>query len=223
MVSRLDWRAAFRIIPSLYPTAGIFDRVLDADDLDAVLELEAATNPRVLDEAGELAMVRPQDRIAGAGATPVMAAFTHTMPSRFSDGSYGVFYAAHDEATAIAETAFHRARFLRDAGLRDEIVQMRVYRAHIDGRYDDLRARSRRASAYDPDSYAASQTYARKLYTQDVVDGIVFRSVRREKGECVAVFRPRRVRSCEILRHLEYRFEDFRLTAVFAVDHVETS
>ena len=223
MVSQLDWRAAYRIIPSLYPTAGIFDRVADASDLDVVLELEAATNPRVLDEAGELAMVRPQDRIAGAGATPVMAAFTHTMPSRFSDGSYGVFYAAHDEATAIAETAYHRARFLRDAGLRDEIVQMRVYRAHLDGRYDDLRARSRRASVYDADSYAASQTYARKLYTQDIVDGIVFRSVRREQGECVAVFRPRRVRSCQVFRHLEYRFEDFRLTAVLAVDDVTVS
>lgn len=223
MVSQLDWRAGYRIIPSLYPTAGIFDRVADASDLDVVLELEAATNPRVLDEAGELAMVRPQDRIAGAGATPVMAAFTHTMPSRFSDGSYGVFYAAHDEATAIAETAYHRARFLRDAGLRDEIVQMRVYRAHLDGRYDDLRARSRRASVYDADSYAASQTYARKLYTQDIVDGIVFRSVRREQGECVAVFRPRRVRSCQVFRHLEYRFEDFRLTAVLAVDDVTVS
>ncbi|MDP9025784.1 MAG: RES family NAD+ phosphorylase, partial [Candidatus Eremiobacteraeota bacterium] len=104
MVSALDWRAAYRIIPSLYPEAGIFDRVVDVHDLDVVLELEAATNPRVLDEAGELAMVRPHDRIAGAGTTPVMAAFTHTMPSRFSDGSYGVFYAAHDEATAIAET-----------------------------------------------------------------------------------------------------------------------
>ena len=223
MVSRLDWRAAYRIIPSLYPATGIFDRIASPGDLDVVLELEAATNPRVLDQAGELAMVRPQDRIAGAGTTPVMAAFTHTMPSRFSDGSYGVFYAAHDEATAIAETAYHRARFLRDAGLRDEIVQMRVYRAHIDGRYDDIRARSRRAAVYDPNSYAASQTYARKLYIADVVDGIVFRSVRRTNGECVAVFRPRRVRSCEIFRHLEYRFENFRLAAVLAVDDVAES
>ena len=223
MVSRLDWRAAYRIIPSLYPVAGIFDRVVDANDLEAVLELEAATNPRVLDEAGELAMVRPQDRIAGGGTTPVMAAFTHTLPSRFSDGSYGVFYAAHDEVTAIAETAYHRGRFLRDAGLRDEIVQMRVYRAHIDGRFDDLRARSRRASVYDADSYVASQKYARTLYLRDMVDGIVFRSVRREKGECVAVFRPRRVRSCEVFRHLEYRFEDFRLAAVLAVDDVTAS
>ncbi|MEO9262656.1 MAG: RES family NAD+ phosphorylase [Candidatus Baltobacteraceae bacterium] len=222
MVSRIDWRAAYRIIPSLYPTVGIFESVADPADLDAVVALEAATNPRVLDEAGELSMVRAEERIAGPGTGAVMAAFTHTMPSRFSDGSYGVFYAAHDEATAIAETAYHRGRFLRDAGLRSEIVQMRVYRVRIDGRFDDIRARSPRAAIYDPDSYGASQRYARALYVKNAVDGIAFRSVRRREGQCVAVFRPRRIRSCEVLRHLEYRFEAARLSAVLAVEARQT-
>lgn len=220
MVSALDWRAAYRIIPSLYPTVGIFDDVSDPGDLDVVLELEAATNPRVLDAVGELAMVRAADRIAGPGTTPIMAAFTHTAPSRFSDGTYGVFYAAHDESTAIAETAYHRGRFLRDAGLRDEIVQMRVYRARIDGSFDDIRPRAPRAAIYDPNSYEASQAYARRLYLRNAVDGIVFRSVRRAQGECVAVFRPSRIRSCAVYRHLEYRFENGRLGAVLAVDEV---
>ncbi len=223
MVARLEWRGAIRIIPSLYPVVGIFDEVADPQDLDVVLELEAATNPRVLDAAGELSMVRAEDRISGAGSTPVMAAFTHTMPSRFSDGSYGVFYAAHDEATAIAETAYHRARFLRDAGLRSEIVQMRVYRARIDGSFDDVRPRSLRSAIYDPNSYTASQKYARPLYVKNAVDGIVYRSVRRPEGECVAVFRPRRVKSIKVLRHLEYRFENYVLTAVLAVDEVSPS
>ncbi len=37
----------------------------------------------------------------------VMAPFTHLNPkgSRFSDGSYGVYYAAKRLSTAIAETA----------------------------------------------------------------------------------------------------------------------
>lgn len=220
MVNDLDWSPAFRVIPSLFPAVGIFDEVADPADLDTILALEAATNPRVLDEAGELSMVRPEDRIAGPGATPVMAAFTHTKPSRFSDGSYGVFYAAHDEATAIAETAYHRGRFLRSANLASEIVQMRAYRAEIDGHFDDVRGRTRRSALYHPHSYAASQRYARGLYVANRVDGIVYRSVRRPEGECVAVFRPARVRSCQVYRHLEYRFERFALTAVLAVDEV---
>ena len=46
-----------------------------------------------------------------------MAAFTHLNPegSRFSDGSWGVFYAGNDLNTAIAETRHHRERFLRNA------------------------------------------------------------------------------------------------------------
>ncbi len=220
MVTRLDWRSAFRIIPSLYPAVGIFDGVVNRADLDVVLELEAATNPRVLDEAGELSMVRPEDRISGPGSTPIMAAFTHTGPSRFSDGTYGVFYAAHDEPTAIAETAYHRSRFLRNAGLRSEIVQMRVYRARIDGTLTDLRKRPLSSPLYDPESYAASQRFARPLYIKNEIDGIAYRSVRRDQGECAAVFRPRRVRSCVVFRHLEYRFEDYELTAVLAVDDV---
>ena len=43
-----------------------------------------------------------------------MAAFTHLNPdgSRFSDGRYGVFYAARSLDTAVAETMHHRANFM---------------------------------------------------------------------------------------------------------------
>lgn len=75
------------------------------------------------DEAGDIALVAPEDRVAGPGSPPVMAAFTHTSPScpsRFSDGSYGVYYAAKRLETAIEETKHHRARLLactkEDAG-----------------------------------------------------------------------------------------------------------
>src|SRR5579862_8573156 len=115
-----------------------------------------------------------------------MASFTHTKPSRFSDGTYGVYYAAHEEETAIAETAYHRLRFITDAGFQSEIVHMRVYSARIRGGFDDIRPKTRRSRLYDPDDYAFSQRYARKLFEQNRVDGIAFRSVRRPEGECLA-------------------------------------
>ena len=218
MKARLDWRATYRIVPSRFPAVGIFDSVADPRDLETVLLLEAATNPRVMEEAGELALVRPKDRISGPNSTPVMASFTHVTPSRFSDGSFGVYYAAHDERTAIAETAYHRARFLRDAGLPNERLDMRVYGASVRGNYDDLRRRPMSDPRYDPTSYARSQAYAAKLYAADKVDGIVFRAVRNPSGECVAAFRPRLVGNVRVLRHLEYRFEDYELRAVVVID-----
>lgn len=167
-------------------------------------------------------MVRPADRISGPTTTPVMAAFTHTQASRFSDGSYGVYYAANGEATAIAETAYHRARFLRNAGFPNERLDMRVYTATITGAFDDLRAKTTRSKLYDPNSYAFSSAYAARLHRQNSVDGIVYRSVRRGEGECAAVFQPAQVSQCRVLHHLQYRFEDSRLIAVYDLSVRET-
>ena len=217
MVSKLDWREAIRIIPSIYPPVGIFDDVTDPADLEAVLALESATNPRLLAQAGELSLIRPEERISGEGSTPIVAAFTHTKPSRFSDGSYGVYYASHDQETAIAETAYHRLRFITAAGFRSEIVHMRVYAARIRGEFDDVRAKGARSKLYDSDDLRYAQQYARRLFDENRVDGIAFRSVRRPPGECVAVFRPRRVSDCRVLRHLQYSFEDGRFTGAMEI------
>lgn len=215
MVTPLRWRRSYHIVPSRFPAIGIFDAVTDADDLDAVVELEAATNPRVLDELGRLSLVRPEERISGPGTTPVMASFTHAQPSRFSDGSFGVYYAAHDVATAIAETGFHRGRFLREAQLPNERLDMRVYTAAVRGAFDDLRERSMRSPLYNKGSYDASQAYARALYETRRVDGVVFRSVRRDGGFCAAAFRPRCVTQCAVASHLEYRFENYELVGAY--------
>src|SRR3546814_20329988 len=83
----------------------LFDKVADPADLEAVFQIEAMTNDRLRDEAGDLSLVPPEDRVAGPGTTPIMAAFTHlnTEGSRLKDGSYGVFYAGLTIATAIAD------------------------------------------------------------------------------------------------------------------------
>ena len=109
---RVRWQQACRIIPTRYPAISLFDRVADAADFDALYALEAMTNERLRDELGEIERVAPEDRVFGPGSGPIMAAFTHvnTLGSRFSDGGYGVFYAARERATAVAETRYHHAR-----------------------------------------------------------------------------------------------------------------
>ena len=92
----VDWRGAWRIIPSRFPAQGVFDRIARPEDLDALYALEALTNDRLRDELGELALVPRARRVTGPGTQTVMAAFTHVNPdgSRFSDRVYAVFYAA---------------------------------------------------------------------------------------------------------------------------------
>ena len=95
--------------------------------------LEAMTNDRVRDETGQISLVPPEERISGPGTTPIMAAFTHLNPegSRFSDGSFGVYYCAQELDTALAEVRYHQARFLR----RTAEGSMQAANAAVSGRY----------------------------------------------------------------------------------------
>ncbi len=112
----------------------LFERVTDPADLDAVLALESLTNDRVRAEVGQLDLIPQEDRLAGPGTSAIMAAFTHLNPdgSRFSDGSYGVYYAGKTLETAIAETRHHREQFMRATAEPPMELDMRVYLADID-------------------------------------------------------------------------------------------
>ena len=73
--------SAYRIIPSRYPTICLYEDVANADELEAVWAIEALTNDRLREEAGELTRVPKADWLVGlAGGSHVMAAFTHLNP-----------------------------------------------------------------------------------------------------------------------------------------------
>ncbi len=215
-VSKVTWKPCYRLIPSQFPPIGVYDRVADPADLAAVFAVENLTNPRLRQEAGDISIIPPEDRIAGPGTTPIMAAFTHLNPegSRFSDGSYGVYYAGHTLATAIAETRYHRARFL--AMTREDPIEldMRTYLADLDAELHDIRGRDDLADVYDPDSYAAGQTLARSLKTKNS-HGIAYDSVRHAGGTCVAVFRPPALSNCIQGPHFGYRWDGTQITTVY--------
>lgn len=213
----VEWRPSYRIIPSRFPPIGLFERVADPANLEAVYAIEALTNPRLREEVGEIRLVPPADRVSGPGASVIMAAFTHLNPagSRFSDGTFGVFYAAHDLDTAIAETRYHRERFLAATAEPPIEVDMRVYLTDVAARLRDLRGLTGHFPAvYDPIDYAAGQKLARRLRGEGA-DGIAYDSVRRTGGECVAVFRPRLLSHCRQERHLCYVWDGTRIAAVY--------
>lgn len=219
-LKRIRWTRAYRIVPSRFPPVGVFDRIADPADLDALYEIEALTNPRLREDLGSLAMVPKERRISGPGTTPVMAAFTHLNPegSRFSDGSWGVFYAAHAVATAIEETVRHRERFLRATNEAPLDLEMRCYRSAVQGRLHDLRGDWKAEHARD--SYVASQTLARALRAQGS-NGLVYDSVRHAGGECVALFYPDLAAPCVQVQHLIYRWDGRRIAAVLEVTAVQ--
>ncbi|MBS61920.1 RES family NAD+ phosphorylase [Salinisphaera sp.] len=212
---RVRWRPSYRIVPSRFPPRGLFDRVADPADLEATFAVESLTNDRLRDEVGELSRVPREERMTGPGATPVMAAFTHVNPagSRFSDGSFGVFYAAKSEATAVRETVFHRERFLADSAQPPMTIEMRVYQVDVDGALRDLRGQAEAKPLLDPYSYAQSQRYGVQAYTASE-SGIVYPSVRDAGGECVAVLRASALSPAVQGRHFGYIWDGSCITDV---------
>jgi hypothetical protein len=221
-VRRVHWRAAVRIIPSIFPPIDLFERVANAADLDAVHAIESAFNPRLRAAAGDLGMVSPDDRVVGPGAGYIMAAFTHVSPdgSRFSNGTYGVFYAAQRESTAIAETRYHRARFMRATNQARAELDMRVLSVTVKAPLHDLRGmRAIVPDVYRADDYAAAQLLGGALRAAGS-NGVVYDSVRQDGGRCVGVFRPRALSQCRELKHLRYIWDGSVISDVLEIRRV---
>ena len=211
---RVRWERACRIVPTRHPSVYLFDRVADADDFDALYALEAMSNERVRDETGQIQRVPSADRVYGPGSGPIMAAFTHVNPlgSRFSDGTYGVFYAARDRATAIAETAYHHARFLAATAEPPMHLPMRLYQVGVDARLHDLRHGF--DAEHDPADYAAARSLGARLRSAGSA-GVAYRSVRHAGGQCVGLFRPRGASGCVHAAILLYAWDGARFGDIY--------
>ena len=214
---RVRWAQACRIVPTRYPAVSLFDRVADAADFDALYALEAMSNERARQDLGEIDRVPPGERLFGAGSGPIMAAFTHVnaLGSRFSDGRHGVFYAARERATAVAETRHHHGRFLAATQEGAMHLPMRLYFVAIDARLHDLRPVGAVPSAvYDADDYSAARTLGHALHSGGSA-GVVYRSVRHAGGQCAGLFRPRGARQCLHAAYLLYAWDGQRFADIF--------
>ena len=68
----IHWKPGYRIIPTRFPSIYLYDRVANQEEFDLLNELEAMTNPRVLDENGNMSLVQESERLFGSGSGPIM-------------------------------------------------------------------------------------------------------------------------------------------------------
>lgn len=214
-VSRVAWPGAVRIIRSAFPPIDLFEDIADPADWPLLLSAEMKTNPRLMETVGNLDLVPPERRVSGPGASFLMAPFTHVSrdrPSRFSDGSFGVLYAAEGFETALFETIHHHARFMaRTAETPGWTSQFRELVLTIDATLHDLRGEAAGAGpCLLPDDYAAAQALGAKL-RREGSDGVVYPSVRRPDGTCVGLLWPDRATLPVQGRHLDYHWNGVRV------------
>ncbi|BCH22505.1 hypothetical protein MesoLjLc_22470 [Mesorhizobium sp. L-8-10] len=212
-VSDVAWPAASRIIRSSFPPIDLFEDIADPADWPLIISAEMKTNPRLMETIGNLDLVPPDRRVAGPGASYLMAPFTHVSPdrpSRFSDGTFGVLYAADKFEVALFETIHHHARFMaRTNEPAGWTSQFREIVLSVDVRLHDIRGGGHGA-ALDPNDYAAGQALGAQLRKAGS-NGIAYPSVRREGGQCVGLFHPDCAANPIQGRHLDYHWDGSRV------------
>jgi RES domain-containing protein len=200
-----------RLIPAKYSEDGhsVLVRVADSDeDLQRIFDLDNATNDRLLAENGLLPGIGIHELVFGVPYFRIVnAAFCHAHPlgSRFNAPDRGAWYAAFELETAQKEVAYHKWRELVEVNWLEEEVTYDDYLADFSAEFHDIRVDDFR-TCLDPDSYVASQELAQQLLQADSL-GVVYPSVRRPDGTCLACFRPALVTNVRKVSAYVFRWE----------------
>jgi hypothetical protein len=198
-----------RLVPSRHLPNGDSVLVAIADDdvhLQAIFELDLATNDRLTAQQQQLAGIGLEELVFGVPhAHIVNAAFCHPHPlgSRFSGPDRGAWYAGFELETSQAEVAFHKSVHLAEVGQFQDSVTYDDFLADFTASFHDLRHSRGFKDSLDPFSYVTSQNLAESLLDAESL-GVVYPSVRRNGGTCVACFRPALV--ANVRRARTYRF-----------------
>ena len=198
-----------RLVPSRHLPWGESVLVAIADDdarLQAMFELHAATNDRVLAEHERLPGIGLEELVfAVPHAAVINAAFCHAHPlgGRFNGPDRGAWYAAFELATSQAEVGFHKSVQLAEIGRFEDTVTYDDYLADFSAAFHDLRRARGFRACLDPKSYIESQGSAERLLEAGSL-GVVYPSVRHAGGTGLACFRPALVMN--VRREKTYRF-----------------
>ena len=192
----IDQRDTHRLIPAQYADGGVSVLARLTDDpktLQDIFELDNATNDRLLAESRLLPGIDQRELVFGIPSYRIInATFCHPAPagSRFNSSDRGAWYAGFELQTSQAEIVYHRQLWLRETAWEEEdSADYLDYLADFRADFHDLRATTEFAECLSPTSYAASQALADQLLELGSA-GIVYPSVRRARGTCLACFRP---------------------------------
>lgn len=187
-----DWH---RNIVSLRKSVDLFaDLVDDPKDADVLARHEmsikqAYHQPAIIHRPFEESAL--YDSVAAAIQWP----FQHPCNSRYSPGTYGVWYGAASVETSVRETVYHFRRNtlasqVARQSTRPIVQERRVHLVHCSAMLVDLRAHTRREPGLlDPDDYSICHAVGAELRSAGL-PGVITYSARHARSEVVAVFTP---------------------------------
>jgi hypothetical protein len=140
--------------------------------------------------------------------------FKHWQTSRFSDGTFGVWYGCDTAETSVYETAHHWfSGFLTDAGFEKEKVigERKLYQVACDAALVDLRPLSTtHPGLLHKTDYSTAQSVGARLHREGH-PGLVSASARHAAGQSYVVLNPNVLSKPRHHSQLTYRLEGQRI------------
>ncbi|HEX4769441.1 MAG TPA: RES family NAD+ phosphorylase [Bryobacteraceae bacterium] len=194
-VTSLRQTDTHRLIPSQYTSTGetVLARIAENEQhLKDLADLDRATNESTWAESNRLPGIGSHELVFGVPNSRIInASFIHAHPlgSRFNSSDRGAWYAGFELETSQAEIIFHKTQEYAEINRFNDTVYYNDYLADFSGQFHDIRSSADFVDCLDPVSYVTSQRLAEELLTAMAL-GIVYPSVRRLGGTCIACFRP---------------------------------
>lgn len=201
-------RDMFRNIVSLRQSQDLFDDLTD-DPVEWQLAqtVENEVKPPLYHSATPV-IHRPFEDAAWFSA--IGWPFRHWQASRFSDGSYGVWYGSAALETTVHETVYHWLHgLIADAGFEHETVvaERKVYTVACSAVLLDFRkVTTDYPELLHPSDYSFPQAVGARIHHEGH-PGILIQSARHREGENVAVFNAAVLANPRMNCQLTYRLE----------------
>ncbi|MFA7349604.1 MAG: RES family NAD+ phosphorylase [Methylotenera sp.] len=180
-----------RNIVSLRVSEDLFDDLTDDPEAwQAAQLLEMETKPKLFNSHQPI-IDRPFEE--AEWNTAIGYPFQNSSQSRFSDGSFGVWYGAESIETTVYETAYHWQKILLDdAGFNKPGVEIerRIYMVQCDSLLIDLRPQIKtHPEIIHASDYTATHAIGSKLHREGH-PGLITKSARICRGDVYAIFTP---------------------------------
>lgn len=215
--SVVTWKGdAFRLIPSRFPPVNIYEEVIANDRIEALVEIENLTNPRLRSAqrlmSASLGINPESARLQNWNHAPF--AYSNPEGSRFFPPERPSLDLADSRQTALAVSVARRELFLRRTSEPAVGLDMRMLKTPIDGRFLDLRS-------IDPDLDKDARWALGAEVPQDV-DGILYRPPERPSATCVAVASASALQRSIQTVHYRYLWNGSKVIKLYAFDDVGT-
>jgi RES domain-containing protein len=189
-----------RLVSTARLRAPVLLNLVEPDELSTLAEIEGATSGRLIAQERGLGRMQPFELVYNVPhANFINASFAYAKPrepNRFNGPERGAWYASLEVETSMAEVAFHMTAALSKTDAYNAVVDYAEMFASFAGEFLDLREAGEHP-CLDPDpaiGYPAGNLIAHRAIARGL-NGVIYPSVRRANGTCLAALWPHAVQS----------------------------